>query len=185
MNPNEIMALYQARDERAIRETGAQYGAVCQRLAERILNSREDAEECVNEAFLSVWNAIPPAEPEHLEAFVLTAVRRTAISRYRKNHAEKRGSGAMESALDELEELLAAAENVERSVETRAVTEAVNRFLAEQPQQSRIIFIRHYWLLDSAGEIADALQMNRNSVKTVLRRTMEKLRSFLREEGLL
>ena len=185
MESNDLIALYQARDEAAVRLTAERCGAACQRLAERILGSREDAEECVSDALLQVWNAIPPAEPEHFEAFLLTAVRRNALSRYRQQHAAKRGGGAAASALDELDEMLAGTENVEKIVEMRALTEAVNRFLAAQPKQNRVIFVRHFWLLDSAGEIADALHMNRNSVKTVLRRTTEKLRGFLREEGFL
>ena len=185
MTADDLIAKYQARDESAIRKTAERYGTVCQRLAERILGSREDAEECVNDALLQVWNAIPPAEPKHFEAFLLTAVRRTALSRYRQKHAAKRGGGEMTAALDELDEVLAGSENVEKSVELRTLTAAVDRFLSDLPKQNRIIFVRHFWLLDSAGEIADALHMNRNSVKTVLRRTTEKLRGFLREEGFL
>jgi len=59
----EIIALYQIRDENAVRMTAEALGKYCYTIAYNVLNSREDAEECVNDTYLAVWNAIPPAEP--------------------------------------------------------------------------------------------------------------------------
>ena len=53
-----IIDLFFARDEQAIKETDAKYGKLCHRVAYNVLHSNEDAEECVNDAYMGVWNAI-------------------------------------------------------------------------------------------------------------------------------
>ena len=63
MDDARIIALFFARSEQAIQELDHQYGESCRRLSLNILNDRQDAEECVNDAYLGAWNAIPPAEP--------------------------------------------------------------------------------------------------------------------------
>ncbi len=63
MDDAAIIKLYQQRDERALQETKARYEALCMTVAYNMLGSREDAEECVNDAMMCLWQAIPPAEP--------------------------------------------------------------------------------------------------------------------------
>ena len=46
------------------------YGKVCHSLSYNILNSFQAAEECVNDAYLGAWNAIPSARPNPLVAFL-------------------------------------------------------------------------------------------------------------------
>ena len=101
MIDSEIIALYNARDEAAIRENDRAYGRLRHELALRILGDRSDAEECVSDTWLRVWNAIPPASPPSLQAFVCKIVRRIAIDRYRMGKAAKRRSD-MTVALDEV-----------------------------------------------------------------------------------
>ena len=56
MEDSGIIALYWQRDQRAISETDSKYGLFCRSLAQRILSSREDAEECVNDTWHRAWN---------------------------------------------------------------------------------------------------------------------------------
>lgn len=185
MEDREILRLFAERDEQAIRAAAEQYGARCIKLAERILGSREDAEECVNDCWHKLWNAIPPAAPVHLEAFALTVVRRTAFDRLRQETAQKRGSGQLHRSLHELEDVLASGTDIQHRIEHAELAAAVSAFLRRQPPQTREVFVRHYWYLESTGEIAGAMGLNRSSVKSMLRRTREKLRGYLQEEGLL
>lgn len=62
----DILTLYNRRDEQAIAATQSKYGSYCRAVADRILRVREDAEECVNDTYLHAWNAIPPARPGSL-----------------------------------------------------------------------------------------------------------------------
>ena len=86
MTDSELIALYQARDPRAVEETRAQYGAWCAAIARRLLtDSRDveedsrDVEECLNDCALAVWNAIPPAEPKHFRGWLGAIVRHRAL----------------------------------------------------------------------------------------------------------
>ena len=58
-----ILDLFFTRSEYAIVELDAKYGALFHSLALNILNSSQDAEECVNDAYLGAWNAMPPVRP--------------------------------------------------------------------------------------------------------------------------
>ena len=60
MDDLQIIELYFARDEHAIKETDIKYGKLCFRVAKNILLNNEDSEECVNDTYLTVWNKIPP-----------------------------------------------------------------------------------------------------------------------------
>ena len=60
MQDEAIITLYWERDEQAIRHTDEKYHIYCLTIADRILRSANDAEECVNDTWLRAWNAIPP-----------------------------------------------------------------------------------------------------------------------------
>ena len=70
MDDNQIIELYFARNEQAIKETDAKYGKLCFSVANRILENNEDSEECVNDTYLNAWNKIPPTRPNHFSAFL-------------------------------------------------------------------------------------------------------------------
>lgn len=111
MQDSEIIALYWQRDEAAIAETSRKYGAYCFRIAGNILTAKEDAEECVNDAYHRAWNAIPPERPEHLGAWLGRVVRNVALGRWQHAHARKRNRG-MTTLLSELEDCIPAPQNV-------------------------------------------------------------------------
>ena len=111
MDDKQIIELYFKRDECAIRETQSKYGAFCNRIAMNILSIREDAEECVNDTYYSVWKQIPPTVPESFRAFLGRITRNLSISRFRSMRAKKRYSG-MEVMLSELNDCVPSAETV-------------------------------------------------------------------------
>ena len=102
MQDHDIIALYFARSEQAIRESSAKYGNYCLSIAQNILRSLQDAEECVNDTWLRAWNSIPPARPDHLQLYLGGITRHLSLDRYRKLHRDKRGGGEMVLALDEM-----------------------------------------------------------------------------------
>ena len=185
MEDHAIIALYQARDERAIRETDAKYGAACRGTALHILGNAQDAEECVNDALLRLWNAIPPANPEHFAAFLLTAVRRLALDRFEKLRAEKRGGSQVPAALDELANVLPSSEDVAAQCETKMLSKAISRFLEGLPPKQRNVFLARYFALMPVREIAEKYGIGISNVKITLMRTRNALKKYLREEDLL
>ena len=97
MDDRDIIALYWQRAERAIHETAAKYGGLCYTIAHNILSSREDSEECVNDTYLGLWNAIPPQQPERFSAFVARVTRNLALKRFDHVNAQKRNPVAVRS----------------------------------------------------------------------------------------
>ena len=105
MDDRSIIALFFARDERAIAQTQQKYGKVCLGLARRVLGNEQDAEECVNDAYAGLWNAIPPASPDDLCAFACRVVRNLSLKRLRALTRQK-CSRDMTVSFSELEEIL-------------------------------------------------------------------------------
>lgn len=182
MEDSKIIEMFFARSEQAITELSEKYGAMCRRVAGNILRNKLDVEECVNDAYLGVWNAIPPHRPELLSAFVCRIVRNLSVTRYHANTAAKRNS-FYDAALDELEECIPSAASVEAEMDARELSTLLNRFLETLDRENRILFVRRYWYSDTVSSIGAAFHMNGNSVSARLSRIRRKLRSFLKEEG--
>lgn len=180
-----ILLLLHRREEQALRETEQQYGALCRSAALDILGNAQDADECLNDALLTVWNSIPPAEPENYPAFLLKIVRNAALDRLRSRQRGKRGGGQQDAPLEELADMLAGSENVEQQVERREMLEAVTRFLETLPKKQRDLFLRRYWRFSSAADLARDFDMTENHVQVMLSRIRSRLRKALRKEGLL
>ena len=185
MNDRDIVLLYEARSEQAIRETTERYGRYVKEIAKRILENDEDAEECVNDTLLSAWNAIPPHHPENLKGFLGKLARNNAIRKYMRSNAKKRREDRYAVALDELEDVIPNGAGVSSLEERIVVRDALNRFLRGLPKRTRIIFMRRYFYMCSVSEIAEDLEMREGTVRTTLCRTREKLKEFLKKEGLM
>ena len=185
MEDSFIVDLYWRRDEQAIAETERKYGGACDTLARRFLPAAEDAEEIVQDAYLSLWNTIPPQRPEHLGAYLFRTVRNAAFSRFRTVNAQKRGGGEAAAALDELAECVAGRDNVEQIIEAQELSYAVNAFLHTLSRNDRIIFTARYYLTLPAPAIAERLGCREGRVHTSLCRSRKKLRDYLIKEELL
>ena len=59
LSDKELIMLFDRRDEAALTELERKYGARLRKVAFDVLKNEADAEECVNDAFLKVWNSIP------------------------------------------------------------------------------------------------------------------------------
>jgi len=186
LKDRQILELLCARDERALSELTRQHGKEGLRLAKKILGNEEDAAEVWNDALLHIWNAIPPARPENLAAYLRTAVKRLALQRLEKRTAKKRGGGESPVSLEALPQHMQPAQRtVEQLMEERILDEAVNRFLASLPKETRTIFVHHYGNGSSIREIAEAFGITQSKVAVTLMRTRLKLRQYLNGEGWL
>lgn len=182
MDDSKIIALFFARSETAIAELANKYGRLCQKIADNILGNTQDAEECVNDAYLGAWNTIPPQRPNPLQAYICKITRNIAITKYHANTAQKRNSH-YDIALEELAYCLQSNETAESHLRVNELTHLLNRFLSMQDTNVRVIFVRRYWYGDSVSDIAAAFRMKANTVSVQLARTREKLKKFLIKEG--
>ena len=180
IDDHNVIELYFARDERAIKETAAKYGEVCLRLAKNILGNAQDAEECVNDAYVGVWNAIPPTRPDDLCAFICRITRNLSLKRLRAL-TRQRCSRDMVVSLSELEEILP-----DEAVEGREgeIAAAISAFLREQSEPVCDVFIRKYYFFDSVADIAKRYGFSQSKVKSMLYHTRNKLKEYLTKEGI-
>ena len=184
MEDQAIIELYWNRDEAAIRETDAVYGNKLQSLSEHILDSREDARECVNDTYHTTWNQIPPTRPDSFKAFLGRIVRNFAISKYRALHAKKRFNG-LEVMLSEIGDCIPATESVEQEMEAKELTEYINSWLADLKQKDRVLFVRRYWYGDEVKDLARKCGVSGTQMTQRMLRLRRKLKEYLTEKGVV
>lgn len=182
MDDTSIIELYWNRDEQAICETDKKYGKLCYRLADNILKSKEDTEECVNDTFLKIWDSIPDDRPEHFSAYICQIVKRLALSKFRYNTAEKRHCDGYMS-YEELSEFVSDKENPEDATILAELSNSISDFLMKESTQNRQIFVRRYWYYDSAEDIAETFRISPNTVWSILSRMRKRLKKHLQKEG--
>ncbi|MBP0971864.1 MAG: sigma-70 family RNA polymerase sigma factor [Oscillospiraceae bacterium] len=185
MTDQQILTLFQARDERAVTALSEKYRNTCMRIAKRHLRSNEDAEECVNDVMMKLWQCIPPEEPRSLEAFIVTVTQRMAINMAQRSQALKRGGGTAAASLDEIAEAVPARETVEDVLHHKLLTAAVERFLDTLSDDAQTIFVERYRNDAAPREIAVKFGITGVHVRKSLMQTRRKLKRFLTEEGLL
>ena len=183
MTDSEIIALYWRRDESAIAATDAAYGGYCYCVAERILSSREDSEECVNDTWLAAWNRMPPHRPNLLRIFLAKITRSIAFNRYKAGHARRRGGGQIELVLDELAECLEGESCAEEFALARELGEFIRRFVRSLPTRDGDIFARRYFFTEPIKTIAARYHLSENNTMVILSRVRTKLREELKKEG--
>ena len=185
MDDSAIIDLFFARSEQAIWALDEKYGKACRSLSYHILHSRQDAEECVNDAYLGAWNAIPPARPDPLPAFLCRIVRNLSLIRYHTDRAAKRGGGSYAVALEELEGCLASRRTVEGDLEEQELVRLIEDFLDTLSPENRVLLMRRYWFSDSYGEIAARTGLSEKNVSVRLSRVRKQLRRYFEERGVI
>ena len=184
MEDEKIIELFFTRSEQAIKELDSKYGKVCYSISYNILNNNLDAEECVNDAYLGTWNAIPPQRPNPLLAFVCKIVRNISIMRHRTNTAMKRNS-SYDIAMSEIEQCVASPESVEKTLEAKALARIIEKYLDTLTEENRVIFMRRYWFSDSYTDIANLTGLSEKNISIRLTRIRKNLRDHLIKEGVL
>ena len=182
MEDSKIVELFYERSEQAIIELSRKYDRLCKKIAKNILGNSLDAEECVNDAYLGVWNTIPPQNPNPLITYVCKIVRNTAVKKYHNNTAIKRNAH-YDVSLDELENCFCELNTAEDEYSLKLLSEEIDKFLDTLDKENRVIFIRRYWYADSVADIAKRLGYTEGKVKTVLFRMRKKLGEYIAGQG--
>mgnify|MGYP000205501990 CR=1 FL=1 len=182
MEDEKIVDLFFARSDLAISELDTKYGKTCHQLSYKILNNLLDAEECVNDAYLGTWNAIPPARPSAFRAWLGRIVRNLSLDRWKQSRTAKRGGDGMEVLLGELDDCVPEPHGTEKTMEDQEIASLISAFLRRQSPESRIIFLRRYWYGQSVADIAAGMNCGEGKVKSSLFRTRKALRTYLEQE---
>ena len=184
MTDREIINLLFERDQSALSALELKYGKYCRSVAMNIINDPYDADECMNDALLAVWNKIPPNRPDDLGAYLSLIIRNIAVSRLRKISAEKRGEN-LPLIIEELDECLTNAKSAEDECVSNELKEALNRFYKTLPVKERDVFMSRYLYAYSLYEISEAFHITENYARTMLLRTRKKLKKFMSKENLI
>ena len=181
MDDRHILKLLLSRTEQAIDALAAAYGKRLYGIARNILGSDRDAEECVNDTYLALWNAIPPEEPDPLCAYAYRVGRNIALKKLRSNTAAIRRAD-YDLSLEELAGCIPAGDLWEQ-MEAKELGQLIVRFLDGQPKENRVIFLRRYWFCDSVKHIAASFGLKERTVSARLSRTRAALKDYLNKEG--
>ena len=184
IDDEKIIELFFERSEQGIRELDNKYGAICHNLSYNIVNNRQDAEECVNDAYLGAWNTIPPVHPNPLLSYIVKIVRNISIKIYWRKGAAKRSSHYT-IALEEIEACIADRKTVEDEIEVRELARIIEDFLDTLTLENRVIFMRRYWFSDSYKDIADFVGLSEKNISVRLTRIREKMKQYLIEREVL
>ena len=176
----KIIDLFFNRSEKAIQELDIKYGKVCHKLSYNILNNKQDAEECVNDAYLGAWNAIPPAHPNPLLSYIVKIVRNISLKIYWRKEAAKR-SGHYTIALEEIEGYIADQKTVEDEIEARELARIIEAFLDTLTAKERAIFMRRYAYADTYADIAKRVGISEKNVSVRLTLIRQKMKQYLIE----
>ncbi len=182
MEDNEIIELYWNRSEQAILQTKYKYDNLCMKISLNILHSIQDSEECINDSYLGIWNAIPTARPTYFSAFLCKIVRNLSFKKLDFNLARKRNSDAIE-VFDELEDVLIKNVDLSENLEAEELAETINEFLRHLSADKRNVFIRRYFFFNTITEISDMFGYSKSKVKAILSRDGKHLCHFLQERG--
>lgn len=182
LSDGEIIVLYFDRDERAITETDRKYGRYLLSAAKNFLCDKADIDECVDDAYLGVWNAIPPVKPKCFKAFLVTILRRSAIKRV---YSSKRKSIVPSELLLSFEELEIADidENIHASFDAERLGEIIGDFVRSLSERRRYIFMSRYYEAQRVDVIARELSLSRSTVNKELSAIRDALRGTLESEG--
>lgn len=182
MDDSQIIALFFARSENAIAELSEKYEKSMLTISRNILQNAEDAEECVNDAYLALWNAIPPNRPNPLMAYVCKIVRNLSLTRFKHNRAAKRSAGS-DASLDEIADFIPANETVESRMERAELTRILNDWLGTLDRMNLYVFMRRYWYMDPVGTIAKNTGLTEAAVYLRIDRMKKNLYKRLVKEG--
>ena len=179
LSDDEIVDLYWARKERAIKETEKKYSHFLFKVAYNILYDKSDCEECQNDTYVGIWNAIPPTRPAVFQAFIAKIMRNIAINRYKEKMRKKTISSEFTTSFEELYDSLCSTESVEEIVEAEEVGKIISEYVRSLSKQQQYIFVGRFYMADTIENIAKELGITTSSVYKAIDRIKKGLKSYL------
>ena len=183
MSDADIIELYWQRDEQAIKETDIKYKSFLLSVAQNIVHDVRDSEECLNDTYVGAWNAMPPARPTVLQAFLATIMRRIAINRYKANRRHKRVASELTVSLSDLGDMLADEDDVSAEMQAKELAAAISRYVRALPDRQMVIFVGRFYMADPLMKIAQEVGCSLATVKREIAAIKDGLKKHLEGEG--
>lgn len=179
MEDQQIVSLLFARDEAGLYHAKEKYLPLCRKVLQQVLSDEQDVLECTNDVLLALWNSIPPHFPQRLSAYLCTLARRIGINRYKANQCQKRGGGYTR-LLQELDNCL----DPRQTLPDMDLQRILREFLAQLDGQTRVLFLRRYYYMESVKDLAKLFAVSENYISVRLHRAKRQLRTMLNKEGI-
>ena len=183
MPDEEIIELYLKKDEKAIAATKEKYYNYLYKIAYQILGNHEDAEECLDDTFLSVWDFETFKRESSLMALLIKITRRTCIDVLRKRNSQKRIPSECMISIDELADSISGGYSPDKVYDSKMLNRAIGKFVSTLPRDQRNLFIGRYYYYDPLKDIAEYNGITESKAKSMLFRIRKKLRKYLAKEG--
>ncbi|MBR1764940.1 MAG: RNA polymerase sigma factor [Ruminococcus sp.] len=181
MEDREIIELFRSRSGQAVSAAAEKYGGRLGRLALSFLGSEQDAEECLNDAYLKAWRSIPSREIEDLFGYLARLVRCTAFDMLDKRKAEKRSARLVELT----EELAECIPDPAAAFGESELTELLEGFLRSQKRHRQKLFVLRYFYGLRTSEISERTGFSQSKINTALSRMRRELKEHLKRKGML
>ena len=182
MNDTELVALFLQRDENAITITKRNYGSYSFSIALRILGSYEDAEECENDAYIALWNSIPPEEPKNMKAYLGRIIRNISLNRLKAQKAEKRNAD-ITIPFSDLSECISSQNDIWKEIDRILLGEYISDWLKKEKKLDRVLFIRYYWFGEDYEKLMEEFRLTYNNLANKLFRMRKRLKKHLMKKG--
>lgn len=166
-----ILQRIAVEDKLAVEECLNKYGKLVWSLALNFLNSRDDAEDAVQDIFIDIWKFAGrfDAEKSGEASFISMIARRRLIDRLRKSSRQPETSFSEEILQNHSGE---AEKKLQTYIEAKEAVQHLNRL---NPQQQQVIRMSIYGGM-SQSEIAEACGLPLGTVKSLIRRGFQKIR---------
>ena len=182
MEDEEIVELLYKHDESSLTVVADKYHTLLHNVANNILKSDEDAEECVNDTYMKIWNTIPPYKPMYLKSFICKVVRQLSIDKYRKNNRKERDK-KLSVSLSDLDYEISYNAKIEEGVDAKGLTNIINEFIEKLDIETKALFVRRYVLFESVKDISKRFKISESLVGVRLFRVRKDLKKYLEMEG--
>jgi len=175
----QIIEMYWQREEAAIQETDNKYGKFLYKIAFNILYDRYDSEECQNDTYLGIWNAIPPTRPAVFQAFITRIMRHIAINCYKKKICKKRVPSEMTVSMEELSSSLHSGKTVETDYDAEEVGKIISEYVRGLTDREQYIFVGRFYIAETVENIAKELGLTDSSVYKEIKKIKKGLKAHL------
>ena len=183
MNDEQIVELYWQRDEQAIKQTDIKYKKFLLSIAYNIVADICDSEECLNDTYIGAWNAIPPARPTFLQAYLATIMRRTAIDCYKARKRQKRIASELTVSLSEVGDFIADDDDMYSETDAKELGRFISDFVRSLSDRRMYIFMSRYYFARRIKEIARSLDCSESTVNKEIAVIKRDLKEKLKKEG--
>lgn len=183
LSDDEIVELYWKRKEKAIKETERKYSQFLFKIAYNILYDRSDCEECQNDTYIGIWNAIPPTRPVVFRAFIAQIMRNIAINKYKEKTRKKHIPSEFTASFEELYDSLSSTETIEEKLEAEEVGRIISEYVRGLSKQQQYIFVGRFYMADTVENIAKELGVTPSSIYKAIDRIKKGLKCSLQGKG--